>query len=105
MVRTLKARGIETRLVIGPYLPAYAARSVNLRDATALLAARVHEVDPDAVVWDYSTAIADPAAFADRIHLNVHGSRLLLQKMRNDGFFRISRAGGDDRNFSSPPRL
>ena len=38
-------------------------------------------------IWNYGDAMHDPEDFADGVHLNERGSRVLLALMKRDGLF------------------
>ena len=80
MVRLLRARGIDVRLVIAPYAPE--KQPVNVAQFVDLLTQRT-----GAPVWNYSAAIGDPDVFADGVHLHVRGVVELMKILRRDGFF------------------
>ncbi|MEM8600586.1 MAG: hypothetical protein AAGF99_11755 [Bacteroidota bacterium] len=82
LVEAAEAEGVTVRLVVGPYLQQYAALLENR-------AAFVEEIETTTGlrVWDYADAIAEPTAFADRVHLNRQGTDVLLEAMIEDGFF------------------
>jgi hypothetical protein len=88
IIQEAKDRGIRVRLVIGPYLPAYAIRISNF--STWVWQVQTF-VGPENPIWDYSLAIKDFAAFADRIHLNYGGSHILLEKLAKDGLFDLGK--------------
>jgi hypothetical protein len=78
MVRELRRRNIEVRLVIAPYCP----MPLNMNEH-AIVFARSAGIP----MWNYSDAIHEPNDFADGVHLNERGSRLLLAMMKRDGIF------------------
>jgi hypothetical protein len=84
IINTAQREGIGVRLVLGPYLPAYGERLVNLQDWIEEVGKGVKSDTP---IWDYSTAIKDATAFADREHLNYRGSLILLKELVQDGLF------------------
>ncbi|HEV7428429.1 MAG TPA: hypothetical protein VGQ46_18890 [Thermoanaerobaculia bacterium] len=88
MIRLLQSRNCQVRLLIGPYLPEYAAHS-NLTEFAALIAGHAHRVDPKLAVWNYSAAIAGPSHYTDVIHLNGSGAKQLAAVMQRDGFFAV----------------
>ena len=82
LVRTARALGIEVIPVITPVLPAYLdglAGFATWREAVA------DALPPGVRLWDFSTAVADPAGFRDDLHLNAHGVALMLARMEADG--------------------
>jgi hypothetical protein len=80
IVRVLRQRGIEPRLVIAPYggerVP------VNTPALAELLSRRI-----GVPVWNYAGAITDLDDFADHVHLNERGSRAFLSLLKRDGVF------------------
>lgn len=80
IVRILRQRGIEPRLVIAPY--GGEVVPVNMPALADLLSRRlaVH-------VWNYAGTVTDLDDFADHVHLNERGSRVLLAMMQRDGVF------------------
>jgi hypothetical protein len=82
MVRELRGRGIEVRLILAPYRP----RPRNMNEFASVVAQTA-----GLPIWDYGSALSDPDSFADSIHLNEQGSRELLMKMKNDGVFAAKR--------------
>ena len=76
--------GISVRMVVGPYLPAYGKHLSNLGQWVDEVG---KEIAVDIPVWDYSEAITDVSAFADRMHLNYEGSCALLKRLIRDGVF------------------
>ena len=78
----LRSEGIEYRLVIAPYLPAYRPKIENF-DAFV----RAVSEAADAPVWDFSNALTQTDAFADRVHPNRTGARLLVPILIERGLF------------------
>ena len=83
MVAYCETRDIPVRLVIGPYLPVFRSKM----DGYDAWLAELSEATDGAPIWDYSGAIDDVTAFADRVHLNYRGARLLAPRLVEDGFF------------------
>ncbi len=83
IVAFCRAEGIELRLAIGPYLPAFREK-IGTYDAWL---ARVRRAAGDTPVWDYSDALADPSLFADRLHMNDRGAQALTPTLVADGLF------------------
>lgn len=73
-------RGIDVRLFVSPYLPQTRDRMQIDRWQTAVAAAL-----PDSQIWSFADALADPALFADRIHVNERGAAALLEIMVERG--------------------
>jgi hypothetical protein len=80
IVRVLRQRGIEPRLVIAPY--GGEGGPVNLAPLAEMLGGRL-----GVGVSNYAGAITDLDDFADHVHLNERGSRVLLALMKRDGVF------------------
>lgn len=80
--------GIEVRLFVSPILPAYREK---LTDFEAWLTAVQESLGAEHRVWDFSKALHRREAFADRVHINGLGSRLLLEEMVSAGFFAAPR--------------
>ena len=82
--RLARERGVPVRLVITPYLPAYAA---HMRDSGPWLE-RIHATgDRKERLWDYRNAEPDSRHFADRVHVNDQGSIPFAARLVRDGFF------------------
>jgi hypothetical protein len=69
--------------VIGPYLPVYRQ---NLPEYDTWVES-VRQAAGGARIWDYSLAIDDNSAFADRLHMNYRGAQLLTPILVEDGLF------------------
>lgn len=75
--------GIEVRLVNNPFYPAYTEGSAFIpyeklaRELTGF----------DVKVWDYRDAFTDQHLFADGRHINVEGSKVLIDLQVADGFY------------------
>ena len=82
LVRLLRSRGIEVRLVIAPY---HRSAQVRMDDIVAGVTKSVQRVDADARVWNYADAIDDSRYFADRVHMNADGSEDFLKMLLRDG--------------------
>jgi hypothetical protein len=78
--------GAEVRLLVSPFLPSHISRLHDLYDKRKTgienLAGGLH-------VWDYADALDDIRCFADPLHMNIEGARLVLRQMVADGFFAI----------------
>lgn len=78
--------GTTVRLLVSPFLPAHIGGLHNLYNKRKTeienLAGGLH-------VWDYADAIDDIRCFADPLHMNLDGARLVLHQMVADGFFAI----------------
>ena len=75
-----QAKGVEVRLVIGPYFPGFAQNVANL-DALKTAATQVTGLP----VTDYSRSLTDPSDFGDFMHPNIKGSKFFVDLMRKDG--------------------
>lgn len=75
-----QAKGVDVRLVIGPYFPQFAQRVSNL-DALKTAAMQLTGLP----VTDYSRSLADPSDFGDFMHPNMKGSKKFIDLMRLDG--------------------
>jgi hypothetical protein len=89
MIAFCREREVPVRLVIGPYLPVFRSKM----DGYDAWVAELGEAVGGAPIWDYSRAIDDVTAFADRVHLNYRGARLLAPRLVKDGFFDPDVAG------------
>ena len=89
IVALARDRRITLRLVVVPYLPEHWAHARN-RDAW--LAEIRRAAGSDARIWDYSSAVADPAQFADRVHLNDLGGAPFAARLAADGFLAFDAA-------------
>lgn len=85
IVRVLRERGVEVRLVVAPYWP----EPLNVAELARMVSVSVRHVEPDSRILNYAGAVRDPDDFADRVHLNERGSRQLLAIMNRDGVFAI----------------
>jgi hypothetical protein len=90
IVALARANGCALRLVVAPYLPEYVAHAANW---DAWIATIEEAAGADARVWDYGRADADPAHFADRLHLNADGAVPFLERLGRDGFFAFDTPG------------
>jgi hypothetical protein len=75
-----QAKGVDVRLVIGPYFPGFAQNVSNL-DALKTAAMQATGLP----VTDYSRALNDPSDFGDFMHPNMKGSKKFVDLMRRDG--------------------
>jgi hypothetical protein len=78
----LAAEGLESKLVLGPYLPEYAAKISNLADWRSELERELRQP-----IVDLSDAVLETSAFADGIHLNEQGGKLLADIVVRGGLF------------------
>ena len=98
IVAFCEANDIELRLVIGPYLPIYRERIPAYDEWVA----SVREAAGGMRVWDYSLAIDDETAFADRVHMNYRGARQLTPILVADGLFDLDSAAPPDTTLTEP---
>jgi hypothetical protein len=75
IVRMLRARGIEVRLVIAPY---HRATGVDVSDL-------LRDMSPIAPVSNYADAIEESRYFSDTVHMNLDGSEQFLGMLYRDG--------------------
>lgn len=78
--------GTIVRLLVSPFLPAHISR---LRDLYDKRKTEIENLAGGLHVWDYADALDDIRCFADPLHMNLDGARLILQQMVADGFFAI----------------
>ena len=74
------------RLLVSPFLPAHIS---GLRDLYDKRKAEIENLAGGLHVWDYADALDDIRCFADPLHMNLEGARLVMQQMAADGFFAI----------------
>jgi len=74
---------ITVRLVLNPFLPEFVGNATLLPYRQLIY----EHTGLDVPVWDYRLALDDPALFADTRHINVAGSRALIDKQIADGFY------------------
>ena len=86
ITRRANDAGTRVVLVVTPFLPAYVAKIVNYEEWTRTLSERLGGV----YIWDFSAAVSEVEAFADRIHLNQAGSELLLHELQASGVLDVS---------------
>jgi hypothetical protein len=84
IIKVARTQGIEVRAVVGPYLPAYCDQITNFQDWMNQIR---KAIGSDIRIWDYTRAIVDTTAFADREHLNYQGTIVLLKSLVRDGIF------------------
>jgi hypothetical protein len=89
IVTVLRRRGIEVRFVIAPYLAKGVDNMPQFLDALAQFAPG----DEHVRIANYVTAMRDPDAFADHVHLNEQGSRTFLKMLQRDGVLALPAAG------------
>ncbi|MBC7771510.1 MAG: hypothetical protein H7210_03330, partial [Pyrinomonadaceae bacterium] len=84
IVETTKAKGVKLVPFIAPYLPGALGEHDLKADFTKAL---MSDMDEPLSILDYSRAVQSDDAFADRVHTNEIGARVLFQRMVADGVF------------------
>jgi hypothetical protein len=82
LVRLLRSRGVEVKLVIAPY---HRSSQFGMDDIVAAVTRSVRLADPDARIWNYANAIEGSVYFADGVHMNADGSEVFLRMLLRDG--------------------
>lgn len=82
-VKLAQNAGVDVKLVVNPYYPAYRKEKMLFLEQTI----QQVEAATKLKVYDYSTAITDMKSFGDYQHLNKYGSRLFIDEMVKDGIF------------------
>jgi len=80
MVKLAQSKGTKVSLVINPYFPAFADKMTNLQEFKSKI-----EKATGLPVADYSKAVTDKKGFGDYQHLNKHGAKLYLDRLKKDG--------------------
>lgn len=86
IVLMAKMKNIRIKLVIAPVYPKL-AEVLDLTESKKKIEAVL-----ELPILDYSQSIHDSRGFADAIHLNKHGSLLLLDQLVKDGVFDLASA-------------
>jgi len=73
-----RARGIDLKLVIGPFFPTYTVRHLDV------LKSKVEKAT-GYPVYDYSYSIKDFSSFTDYLHANLKGGEEMVKMMIKDG--------------------
>jgi hypothetical protein len=81
-VHFAQSKGVDVQLVILPYYPAFHPKLRDL-DWFKQKVERATGLE----IHDYSKAIDDKNAFGDYMHINKHGSKLTMAKLKEDGIF------------------
>lgn len=76
LVQDLQERNIKVKLFLAPYLPAYRAKLNNVTDQLNLI-----EQSTNLLVLDLSEMLTDVTYFADRVHTNEKGAKLIADKL------------------------
>ncbi len=86
IIEKCKTNDIGLRLVISPYLPQY-VESFPMDTWIA----DFRQALPDAsILYDFHTALKDPAYFADIVHINGKGNAVLLSEMIEAGVLTVN---------------
>ena len=85
IIKISEESNIPLRLVVAPYVPEYFKRFPNF---SKWLNNIEDTVGTKHRIWNYTTTITDMSCFADRIHTNKKGSKVLLDILINDGFYK-----------------
>ena len=93
MIDYVKGKGVEVKLVINPYLPAFAALPA-MRDSFLIPLKTYVETQTGMPVSDFSTALTERDNIGDYQHANKKGSKLYMQILKSAGVF-------DSQNLSS----
>ena len=93
MIDYAKGKGVEVKLVINPYLPAFAALPA-MRDSFLIPLKTYVETQTGMPVSDFSTALTERDNIGDYQHANKKGSKLYMQILKSAGVF-------DSQNLSS----
>jgi hypothetical protein len=86
MIDYAKAKGIDVKLVINPYLPAF-ANSPAIRDSFLTPLKTYVETATGMPVRDFSTALKEREDIGDYQHANKKGSTRYMQILKAEGFF------------------
>ncbi|MCC7465635.1 MAG: hypothetical protein IT261_05170 [Saprospiraceae bacterium] len=81
-VSAAKASGWEVTLLISPYFPGFTVKNLDQLKAQI-------EAATGLPVHDYRSALADPTAFGDFMHLNKKGSMQYLDLLKKDGVLKL----------------
>ena len=79
IVRILSEKDINVCLFVAPYLPDYLEKVTNLQENIAYVEAQTGKV-----VLDYSKLVTETAFFADRVHTNDGGARVLSERLMQE---------------------
>jgi hypothetical protein len=86
MIDYAKAKGVDVRLVINPYLPAF-AETKSIRDTFLMPLKDFVEAQTGMTIKDYSTALTEREDIGDYQHANKKGSTKYMNILQQDGFF------------------
>lgn len=84
IIKVAHKKGIDIRLFVSPYLPAYVDKISNFSREIET----IQKIIGKEKIWEYSKAVENVDGFADRVHLNYKGSKSLMNKLDEAGFFR-----------------
>jgi hypothetical protein len=97
MIDYAKSKGVDVRLVINPYLPAF-ADSKSIRDTFLSPLKSFVEAQTGMPIRDYSTALTEREDIGDYQHANKKGSAKYMNILAQDGLFNpliINNLGGN----------
>jgi hypothetical protein len=86
MIDYAKSKGVEVKLVINPYFPAFAQ---TIRDSFLTPLKNAVEAQTGLTVMDYSTALTERDEIGDYQHANKKGSIKYMQILSNNGYFNL----------------
>ena len=86
MIDYAKAKGVDVRLVINPYLPAF-AETKSIRDTFLSPLKSYVEAQTGIPIRDYSTALTEREDIGDYQHANKKGSAKYMNILAQDGLF------------------
>lgn len=86
MIEYAKGKGVDVRLVINPYLPAF-ADSKSIRDTFLSPLKSFVEAQTGMPIRDYSTALTEREDIGDYQHANKKGSAKYMNILAQDGLF------------------
>lgn len=79
-VQSAQAKGVKVQLVIGPYLPGFKVKNLDLLQEKT-------EKATGLAVHNYRLALSDRSYFGDFMHPNKKGSMAYMDLLRRDGIF------------------
>ena len=86
MIDYAKGKGVQVRLVINPYLPAF-AELPDMRDSFLTPLKQYVEAQTGLMIKDYSTALKERDEIGDYQHANKKGSAVYMRILAKDGLF------------------
>lgn len=75
-------KGIKVKLVISPFYPPFVKKIVNEDDFI-----RRVQNETGLKVYNFMDAVQDESGFGDYQHVNIHGAKLFIDKMKTEGIF------------------